>query len=172
MKLLLNLLLLTGSILCTHSLSAQTDKLLETLPKAKEEYAASEPYVINTVNWLEDTPLDQEADKRQTQNMLLIAWITNAPEVTITLDQKMTPFIKKKGNEVLLVIFMGGWTKYCLQNSYSKDPVQCNLAGIRSAIKVYKKGVGLKKSKDMEKLIGLDDKGELEQWVKDNLKKG
>jgi len=40
--------------------------LLETLPKTKEEYTASELYVINTVNWLEDTPLDQEADKRQT----------------------------------------------------------------------------------------------------------
>jgi hypothetical protein len=144
--------------------------LLETLPKAKEEYAASEPYVINTVNWLEDTPLDQEADKRQAQSMLLVAWISNAPEVTIVMEEKMMPFLKK-GNEVLMVIFMGGWTKYCLQNNYSKDAVQCNLAGIRSVIKVYKKGVGLKKSKEVEKLIALDDKGELEQWVKDNLKK-
>ncbi|HEY8970032.1 MAG TPA: hypothetical protein VIM64_13090 [Puia sp.] len=170
MKLLLNLLLLTGSILCTHSLSAQTDKLLETLPKTKEEYTASEPSVINTVNWLEDTPLDQEADKRQAQSMLLVAWLTNAPEVTVVMDEKMMPFVKK-GSEVLMVIFMGGWTKYCLQNNYSKDPVQCNLAGIRSAIKVYKKGVGLKKNKEMDKLIVLDDKGELEQWVKDRVKK-
>jgi len=67
---------------------------------------------------------------------------------------------------------MGGWTKYCLQNNYSRDDVQCNLAALHSTIKVYKKGVGLKKNKEMEKLIALDDKGQLEQWVKDNLKKG
>jgi len=169
MKFLLNLLLLTGSILCTHSLSAQTDKLLETIPKTKEEYTASEPSVINTINWLEDTPLDQEADKRQVQTTLLVGWITNAPEVSVTIDAKMTPFVTK-GTEILMVIFMGGWTKYCLQNNYSKDPVQCNLAGIQSSIKVYKKG-GFKKNRDMQKLIDLDDKGELEQWVKDNLKK-
>jgi len=170
MKLLLNLLLIAGSILCTQRLSAQTDKLLETLPKSKEEYTASEPNVINTVNWLEDTPLDQDADKRQAQTTLLVGWLTNAPQVSVTIDAKMMPFVTK-GTEVLMVMFMGGWTKYCLQNNYSKDRVQCNLAGIRSAIKVYKKG-GLKKNKDMQKLITLDDKGELEQWVKDTLKKG
>ena len=58
MKLLLNLLLLTGTVLCTHSLSAQTDKLLETVPQTKEEFIATEPLVINTINWLEDTPMD------------------------------------------------------------------------------------------------------------------
>lgn len=171
MKLLLNLLLLTGTILCTHSLSAQTDKLLETVPKTKEEFTASEPLVINTINWLEDTPLDQEPDKRQEQSSLLIGWISGSPQVTVKLEEKMMPFMKK-GNEQLMLIFMGGWTKYCLQNNYSRDDVQCNLAALHSTIKVYKKGLGLKKNKEMEKLIALDVKGQLEQWVKDNLKKG
>ena len=66
---------------------------------------------------------------------------------------------------------MGGWTKYCLENNYSKDNLKGNLAGIRSAIKVYKLGVGLKKDKEMQKLIDLEDKGELEKWVNDQLAK-
>ena len=64
---------------------------------------------------------------------------------------------------------MGGWTKYCLENNYSTDKVKSNLAGVKSAIKVYKKGTSMKKDKAMEKIIELDDKGELEKWVTEQL---
>ena len=58
-----------------------------------------------------------------------------------------------------------GWTRYVLQNGYSKDVIQGNVAGIRSAIKVYRLGNGLKKDKEMEKLIKLDESAGLESWV-------
>ena len=60
---------------------------------------------------------------------------------------------------------MGGWTRYVLQNAYSKDGIQANLAGINTAIKVYKMGNGLKKDKEMEKIIALDENGGLRDWV-------
>lgn len=157
-------ILLTGSVNCFAQ-----DGVLTSLPTTKEEFVQSEPAVIATINWLEQTPLDQEADQRKLQNALLIGWITNSPTVSLTLDQKLTPFIKK--NEQLLILFIGGYTRYCLQNNYSKDEVQCNLAGIRSAMAVYKKGVAVKKDKEMEKLIALEEKGELEGWVKENVGK-
>ena len=125
--------------------------------------------MIATVNWLENTPLDQEADKRQIQKALLIAWITNAPTVTLEINASVLTFTKK--NSELIVFFMGGWTKYSLENNYSTDSIKCNMAGITSAIKVYKKGIGLKKDKEMEKLIELEDKGELEKWVIGKLSK-
>jgi hypothetical protein len=68
-----------------------------------------------------------------------------------------------------MFVFAGGWTKYVLQNAYSKDQMQGSLAGIRSAIQVYKSGNGLKKDKEMEKLIALDEKGGLEDWLKAQL---
>lgn len=156
--------LLTGTLSCFSQ-----DGLLTALPTTKEEFVQSEPAVIATVNWLEQTPLDQEPDQRKLQNALLVGWITNSPTVTLTLDQKLMPFIKK--NEQLLILFIGGYTRYCLQNNYSKDEVQCNLAGIHSAMTVYKKGVAVKKDKEMEKLIVLEEKGELEGWVKDSMGK-
>jgi|SRR5450755_2837417 hypothetical protein len=103
----------------------QNNQLLTSIPKTKEEYTASEPYVINSINWLETTPIDQEVDKRTSQKTLLLGWITISPEVTIDLDGKLTPFAKK--NPELLIMFMGGWTRFVLQNSYSKDVVQGNL---------------------------------------------
>src|SRR5688572_22517769 len=119
------------------TLLAQTSPLLDKVPSTKEEFVASEKKVISTINWLEDTPLDQDTEKRKSQYALLMGWLTNSPTVTIELDALVVSFTEK--NSDLLMIFMGGWTKFCLENNYSNDKVKGNVAGIKSAIKVYKK---------------------------------
>lgn len=157
-------MLLMACLCLAVSATAQTDSLLQNpLPTTKEEFTASEPKVIHTVNYLETTPIDKQGDEWRAQAAILTAWLTNAPQVTIDLNAKTTPFIKK--NPELLMIFMAGWTRYVLQNGYSKDPIQGNVAGIKSAIKVYKAGNGLKKDKEMDKLIKLEESGGLEAWV-------
>lgn len=161
-------MLLSFSILSSSSFSQQNE-LLTSLPTTNEEFVSSEPRVINTINWLEDTPVDQQTDKRKLLNALLIAWITNSPTVTLEINANILTFNKK--NPDLLIIFMGGWTKYALANAYSKDNVKGSVAGIKSAIKVYKMKNGLKNDKEMEKLITLDEKGELENWVKEQFSK-
>lgn len=148
---------------------AQTENLLDSLPTTREGFIKSEPQIISTINWFENTPLNQEADKRKQQYSLFLAWLTNSPTVTINLIEKITPFTKK--NPDLLFMFMGGWTKYTLQNSYSKDQVQCSVAGVKSAIKVYQMGNGIKRDKEMEKIIDIDSKNELTVWVKSQLGK-
>jgi len=102
------------------------------------------------------------------QNALLVAWLTNSPTVTLEINADVLDFTKK--NPDLLILFMGGWTRYALQNNYSKDNVQGSIAGIRSAIKVYKTGL-LKKDKEMQKLVELDEKGGLEEYVRKKLAK-
>jgi len=163
-----HLLLLTGMLAFSIGVSAQTSDLLQNpLPKTKEEFTASEPSVINTVNYLESTPIDKEGDAWRIQAAMLMAWLTGSPQVTIEVDAKTMTFSRK--NPELMIVFMGGWTRYVLQNTYSKDKVQGNIAGIKSAIKVYKMGSGLKKDKEMEKLIKLEEDGGLESWVAEKL---
>jgi hypothetical protein len=157
-------MLVAVSLCLAIAARAQTDSLLhDPLPTTKEEFKASEPMVINTVNYLETTPIDKQGDGWKVQAGLLTRWLTNAPEVTVDINEKTCQFIKK--NQELMFVFMGGWTRYVLQNGYSKDAIQGNVAGIRSAIKVYKAGNGLRKDKEMEKLIKLDESGGLESWV-------
>jgi hypothetical protein len=163
-----HLLLLTGMLALSIGVSAQTSELLHNpLPTTKEEFTASEPSVINTVNYLESTPIDKEGDAWRIQGAMLLAWLTGAPQVTIEIDAKTMTFSKK--NPELLIVFMGGWTRYALQNTYSKDKIQGTVAGVKSAIKVYKMGNGFKKDKEMEKLIKLDEAGGLESWVVEKL---
>jgi len=161
-------LLLMACLVLSIAVRAQSDSLLQNpLPASKEEFTASEPRVIKTVNFLETTPIDKQGDAWRKQASLLVAWLTNSPEVTIEMNEKTVTFGKK--NPELLMIFMGGWTRYTLDNGYSKDKIQGNLSGIRSVIKVYKLGNGLKKDKEIDKLIKLDDSGGLEAWVAEQL---
>ena len=142
-------------------------ELLMDLPTTKEEFIASEKKVLATIDWLEVAPFEKEDDKRNKEKVVLLAWITNSPTVTLEINANVLTFNKK--NPDLMLTFMGGWTKFCLQNNYSTDNVKGSFAGIKSVIKVYK-NLSLKKDKEVEKLIVMDDKGELENWVKSKMK--
>lgn len=142
--------------------------LLKKLPTTDEEFTASEPQVLATIAWLETTPFDDEGIDRLNQKALFLGWITNTPTVTLELNANVMTFTDK--NPDLILTFMGGWTRFALENDYSTDNVGGSIAGIRSVIKVYK-DQSLKKDKEVEKLIELEAKGELEDWVKEQMKK-
>ncbi|HET6228205.1 MAG TPA: hypothetical protein VFF27_18135 [Bacteroidia bacterium] len=151
------------------NITSFAQELLDKVPSTKEEFVASEKKVINTINWLENTPLGTEDDKRKSQSALFIAWVSGAPTVSLEINANVLPFTEK--NKDLLIIFMAGATKYCLENSYSSDAVKYTTAGIKSAIKVYKKGMSIQKDKAMEKIIKTDESGGLEKWVREQLAK-
>lgn len=136
--------------------------------KSEADYARYEKDVIACANWLENTPLNQDREKRTQANAFMVKWISGSPAVSIGIDEMVTKLADK--NEQLLVLFMAGWTRYALENNYSKDSQKGYLEGLKSVINVYKKGIDIKKDKDVEKLAELQGKGELEAWVKDNVK--
>lgn len=86
------LLLLMSLIVSTNTFSQE---LLDSLPTTREGFVKSEPAVINTINWLESTPMDQEVDKRKLLSAMLLAWLTNSPTVTVTFNAKIFPSSKK-----------------------------------------------------------------------------
>lgn len=149
------------------SVSAQQSKLLSKPSETAEEYKANEPNVIATVDWIENTPIDENEELHKLQYGLLLQWISGSPTVTLSLQGYVTEYAKK--NSELLIVFMGGWAKYALQNEYTTDALQCNLAGVQSMIKVYKTGK-LKKDKKMDELVKLDADGKLETWLKGQIK--
>ena len=150
---------------------SQTDDLLTDLPKdTKDGYVKSEKKLINTVNWLETSPYDKDVDFRKKELLRMSAWLINTPTVDIVVDSKIVHFSKE--NSELTLIFMGGWAKYSIENAYSKDLVKCNLAGLQTIIRMYKKGnVASKKEEYLDQLVELDKNNELEKWVTEQLNK-
>ena len=164
----IHLFLLAGLLALAIGAGAQADSLLhDPLPKTKEEWTASEPAVIRTVNFLESTPIDKQSAAWRAQAKIFMAWLTSSPQVTINVEANTTRIAQR--NPEMLIIFMGGWTRYVLQNGYSRDRVQGIVAGLRSAIKAYKMGNGFRKDREMEKLIKLEEGNGLEDWVKEQL---
>lgn len=148
-------------------LTAQNAEPLMKLPK-KKEFKASEPSFIASVNWIENTPFDEEPEMHAHQYAMIVGWMSDSPTVTITLNGYILNYTKQ--NKELLSFFMGGWGRYALENNYSEDELQGNLAGLRSMIKIYKTGK-LKQDEAMQKLVELEEKGELEEWVEEQIKK-
>lgn len=146
---------------------AQDFEVPENVHLEKEaDYLKYEADVLNGINWLENTGINEQLNKRKNTNAFLMKWILGTPTITIGLQVFQTELTKK--NSDLLLSFLGGWTKFAIENPSEKDDViKANIAGFQSLIKVYSanKGNGIKKDKKIEKLIKLD-LSELEKWVR------
>ena len=145
--------------------SAQNFEVPASVPSTKEEFISSEKDMIAAAKWLETTPVGTDMDKRSKVNTYVIAWITNSPTVTVEIKESVIkPFDK---NPQLLGVYMAGYSRYCLENNYSKDQLQCNIAGLKSAINCCNLGGDIKKDKTLVKLIDADKEGKLEDWARD-----
>jgi len=131
--------------------------------KVKEDYAKYEAEVINTVDWLQQTSWDDDQDKRKEANAFLMAWITGSPNVTITIGSPLMKLVNK--NPDLLMTFMGGYTKYCLQHRDTLDAHAANVAGLKALLSKYQTEKNHKKDSAVEKLIKVDQDGKLEEWA-------
>jgi hypothetical protein len=138
------------------------------LPATKEEFIKSEPDFIAAAKWLETTPVGTDMDKRVQVNAYVIAWLTNSPTVTLEIDAAVSKVCE--GNPQLLAVFLGGCTRYCLENNYSKDKGKINTAGMKALINCYNLGGDVKKNKTLSKAIEADKEGKLEDWVKEKWK--
>jgi hypothetical protein len=135
--------------------------------KTKADYARYEPEVIQAVKWLENVPLNQEDDKRKQAYLFVFTYVQGSPTVSIELQRYVTDISGK--NPELLIAFLGGWTKYKLENPDVNDPLVLNTEGMKTILKIYKLG-GAVKDKNLEKLAKLSTDQELQDWVKGKIK--
>ncbi len=133
-----------------------------------EDYAPYEQDVIDGVNWLINTPVNQEQNKRAELNTFLIKWLTGSPDVMVTIDSEIITFMD---NPDCFMIFMGGWAKRALETGIYRDNLRGNIAGIESVIEFYKKNEKiLGKIKGIQKYIKLQKKNKLEDYIKSKIK--
>ena len=131
--------------------------------KTKEDYAKYEPKVLEDINWLLNTPLNREVQKRKEINTFLMQWLTGSPSVSIELSEKVVTYTDCPD---CLMIFLCGWTKYALSTSHY-NKLDANLAGTESVIDFYAKNKNTTgKNKSIEKLIKLRKKGKLKDYIR------
>ena len=135
--------------------------------KTKEDYAKYEQDVINGYNWLVKTPVGENRQRRKEISAFLMKWMTGSPNVSLELSEKIVTYMDCGE---CLMIFMSGWTNYALTTKDFNNKLKGNLAGTKSVIEFYKKNKkSLGKNKAIEKFIKLDNKNELEDYIKSKI---
>lgn len=134
-----------------------------------DDYKKYQNDILKTIDYLENTPINTQKENRLKAKDFLMEWITGSPDVTIVLSSNIVIFADR--NAELLVAFMGGYARYAIQHPEDKETLKGNVAGLKSVIKVYKMGNGIKDDDKVNKLVKTDAKGELEKWAKEQLAK-
>lgn len=128
-----------------------------------EDYKNSESLFLDATNWLVNTPLSENPQKRREVNGFVMKWLTGSPTVSIELVSGIVPLECAD----CLMAFMSGWAKHSLENNYSKNKIDGAIAGAENAIEFYTKNkASIGKDADMEKLIKQKDKGKLKKYIK------
>lgn len=156
---LMTLLLFVSTALFAQNVEIPGDLKL----KKASDYKTYEPLVLDVIDWLADTPVNEQEAKRRELNAFLMKWVSGSPTVSIQVVSGIVPLDKAE----YLMAFMGGWTKYSLNNDYAKDKITCAIAAAEHSIAFYEKNKSeLGKNSDLEKLIKQKKKGNLKDYIK------
>jgi len=132
-----------------------------------EDYAPYEQDVVNCINWLMATPINEQTQKRSEANAFVLQWLMGCPYVHIEIKPEIVNFIGETPD--LLTTFIGGWAKYSIESKDYDNKAAGNLAGIESVIEFYKKNKKqITKDKNVENYIKMKEKGTLKDYVDKN----
>jgi hypothetical protein len=153
-----------GQILTQTQFRVPENPVLNT----KDDYSKYEGDIIAAAKWLEETDLDKETDKREQVNAFLTKWIAGSPTVTVSLDELVTKIVDK--NPPLLFIYIASYSRSVLLNRASPNTLLAVKDGVISVIKVYKKGIGLVRNRQLEKLSKMDQDSQVEDYILNAMK--
>ena len=165
----LQLLLLVIVILLSYNAYSQSvfevprDVILTTKP----DYAKYNSAIIGAANWIEQTDLDKEKEKRVKVNDFVMKWISGSPTVSVPINEGVMKLIGK--NSQLLMVYMSSFAKTVLEHPDVNNLVAQEKAGITSIANVYKKGIEIQKNKELERVMRLTD-SELDSYIAERFK--
>ena len=138
-----------------------------TVPKdykleVAEDYAQYEQDVVNAIEWVLNTPVDEQLSKRVKANAFIMKWLTGSPTVKVEIHPEIVSFIDS-GHD-LMMPFLGGWTKYCIETKDYDNKVAGNLAGLEAVMEFYEEN-DLPKNKKIEDYIKLHKNDKLKGYI-------
>jgi len=154
------LAVITLCLLLMQGVSAQKF-VVPTIPGdiEKSEYAKYTQDAMNCIDWLKThSPSDS---KRKDVATYALWWLTGTPDVHMVLNIDVVKF--EDGN--LLLLFLGGWAQYAIQNK-DDDQVEGCYAGVETALNYYEQYKKLlPKDKGAEQLLKMKNKGTLKAYI-------
>lgn len=160
--------LITCTLLFSLGIQAQDFKVPKRIKLDKaEDYAKYEKDVLKAIRWIKNTPVNEQKAKRKEVSAFLIKWISGAPNVTITVDMRVSPYAE---NGECFMMFMAGWTEYALTIK-DDSKMEGAYAGTIAVLDFHKKNrEELGKIRSIKKLEKKRRKGELKAHIQKLMK--
>jgi hypothetical protein len=163
-------LILILSVFVGHIAFGQKQKF--TVPEnysfeKNEDYKKYANDIVKCVDWLEKTGIKEDDRNYNEAVNFMGEWVSGCPYTNFSKNMRIDAVFNDCPQ--LRIFFMGGWAKNAIENRYRAGKVENYLAGLRSAIKVYKANKSLNRSDSIDELIKLDSTGKLKEWVTDRL---
>lgn len=120
--------------------------------------------VMQTIDWLLDTPLEKDPIKRYDLQTQFLNWLATTEKVTVKVDFKVVNFIEK--NPDLLYYFFCGWVDYAYKHNLKVDELGANEAGVTTVVNFYNKNRRMfAQDKNVEAYDKLMKKGKLREHI-------
>ncbi len=149
------------------ALSAQSQTTFEVpknvILKSDPDFEKYEKDVIDAAKWLEETDINKQVEKRQEVNAFVIKWISGSPTISVEVNDSLAKIYGE--NNQLLALYLASYTRNYLELKSQATKQTAIKAGLISIMNVYKKGIDIKKNKEMEKVIKLNEQNKLEDYI-------
>lgn len=148
-----------------QTLASSDSYTLET----EADYVRYEDDLVEAVNWLINEPLDYEDDLRVLRSGFVMKWIAGCPYLAVELNEDIVPYTEDCFN--CMIVFMGGWAKYAIENKVYDNPLEGNMQGTNAVIQFYNRNkTELGNIKSINKFIELKAKGKLQSYIEKKIK--
>ncbi len=166
MKKISFLLIMSISFLGLYGQDFQVPKNVKIETEADcEKYQAD---ILKCIDWMINTPINSQKDKRKEANGFFILWLTVTSKVSVEIKTEIFNFTES--NSEFLMIFMAGWTKNVIETKDNTNKLSGNIKGIEAVIDFYTKNIDvIGKDKNIEKYMKMKKDGKLENYIKNNM---
>lgn len=136
--------------------------------KKKQSFIENENTAIKAVDFLINTPFNENNIDRKDCSRFVIKYATKTPFISMTIDEAFMQV--EKGNSGLITLFMGLWIKSAINNKKESDKFHEEYA-YTEIYKYSKNGNNISQTEIIKSLIAAGDKGQIKNWIKDLKKK-
>ena len=135
--------------------------------KTDADYDKYENQILECVDWLIATPINQNIRKRESAISFLAAYSVKNERVNPYLNKIDFPFLL---NGDLGVIYVASWTKSCLTQNYVNNKAEFTLRATNQVVDYYNSNKKkFKKAKGIKIFAEEKQKGTLDSFVKSKL---
>jgi len=115
---------------------------------------------------LQETGWKDKREKRKAARLFILAWVQGSNTVHVSLNKAINELSDR--NPELLFTYTSQFAKYALEHKTDFDKNAANLAAVRAMLAKYKMEDSRKTDPDVEKLITINQEGNLATWIASN----